>query len=233
MSDPETEESASETQTAETTPAEPSEAPPRPERRATLRFRQRELSRLTLAVGLIIAAALCFGGYRVYRNFKSQRDITIAKTNLHELYKAMRIYAEDRGGKLPTAGDWTDKVTGYLSAPPNTPGGPESYLHGPGDGEDVGYVYNDLASDYNLEPIGEEQARKTIAPNRLVVLIEQPGAARNAHRPIPPLGTPQSDDALSKILTFPHYADDPKNATTILLMADGSEITMIRQDLKK
>ena len=207
------------------------EMPARPERRATLRFRQREMSRLSLAIGLLVIAGLVFAGYRVFLNFKSQRDIVIAKNNLRMLYQAAKLYSMDHDGHFPPAQTWTDSIAGYLSAPPGTPGGPESYLHGPGDGAIVGYAYNDLAGDYNLEPNGKE-AEKQLPENELPLFIEMPDAPRNAHVTIPAQGNAQGVEALSKILAFPHYASDPKNATTILMMTNGSLETITRQDLK-
>ncbi|HZT41234.1 MAG TPA: hypothetical protein VFA07_03550 [Chthonomonadaceae bacterium] len=215
------------------TPVTPTpDVPARPERRATLRFRQREMSRLSLAISLLVVAGLIFGGYRVFLNFKSQRDIVIAKNNLRVLYQAMHLYAQDHDGHLPPAQTWTDSIEGYLSAPPGTPGGRESYLHGPGDDAVVGYAFNDLAGNYNLEPNGKE-AEKQIPDDELPLLIEMPDAPRNAHVLIPPQGNAQGVEALAKILAFPHYASDPKKATTCLIMTSGSMETYTRQDLSQ
>src|SRR5947207_3932288 len=124
----------------------------RPERKATVRLGQRELSFISLAVILLITGTLLFGCYRAFLSFKAHRDTVIAQDNLLALYKAVRGYAMDYDGHLPPAEIWTESVAGYLSAPPSKPGGKLSYLHGPGDKGQVGYVYNDLASGYNLEP---------------------------------------------------------------------------------
>ena len=218
--------------TQETPVTPPPDTPPRPERRATLRFRQREMSRLSLAISLLVIAGLVFGGYRVFLNFKSQRDIVIAKNNLRMLYQAAKLYALDHDGRLPPAQTWTDSIAGYLSAPPGTPGGPESYLHGPGDDAIVGYAYNDLASDYNLDPNGQE-AEKQLPDDQLPLIIEMPNAPRNAHLRIPPQGNAQGVAALAKILAFPHYASDPQKATTCLMMTSGALETYTRQDLSQ
>src|SRR5579871_2130485 len=122
------------TDTAET---ETPEEVYRPERKATLRLGQRELNRITLIVIAIIAAALLYAGYRGMQGFKAHRDVMLARDHLLALHKAMQGYALDWDGHLPPADHWMDSVSGYLSAPPNTPGGPKSYLHGPGDGETV------------------------------------------------------------------------------------------------
>ncbi|HLV78992.1 MAG TPA: hypothetical protein VKT32_01885 [Chthonomonadaceae bacterium] len=205
---------------------------PRPERRATLRFRQREMSRLSLAISLLVIVGLVFAGYRLFLNFKSQRDIVIGKNNLRMLYQAAKLYAMDHDGHLPPAPAWTDSIAGYLSAPPGTPGGPESYLHGPGDEAVVGYAYNDLAGDYNLDPNGKE-AEKQLPDDQLPLFIEMPNAPRNAHLSIPAQDSEQGEAALAKVLAFPHYASDPKNATTLLMMTNGSLETITRQDLSK
>ncbi len=195
---------------------------PRPERRATLRLGQRELGAISITVILVIVAALGLAGYRIFLGFKSTRDLVIADSNLHALYSAMQRYSEDWDDRLPSAPDWTDKVAGYLSAPPNTPGGAQSYLHGSGDSVAVGYVYNDLAAGYNLRPTGTNDRQRQIDPGQLVLLIERPDAPRNAHVAIPPQGSAQGEQALYHELAFPHFADDTKEATTVVLFANGS-----------
>jgi hypothetical protein len=210
------------------------QAPPRFERKATVRLGQRELSRITLAVVLLVLGTLAFGVWRVFKNFKAQRDVVIATTNLHALYNALSVYSEDWDSRLPLAETWTDAATGFLSAPPGTPGGKMSYLHGPGDGETVGYVYNDLAAGYNLRPTYAEQDRqKEVDPGRLVLLIERPGAKENAHVRIPPQDSLQGEQALAKELSFPHYADDTDNAMTVVLFADGTIRRFTRRDFKQ
>ncbi len=210
-----------------------SETPVRPELKATLRLGQRELSVLTALVILLILGALGFGIYRSAVSFKSRRDVVVTQTNMHALYLAMRSYSLDWDNRLPPADQWTDKVAGYLSSPPNTPGGPQAYLRGSGDDGPVGYVYNDVASNYLLEPNGEPSKGKRIDPADLVLLIERPNVGRNAHTPIPAQVNEQAMDDLLKSLTFPHYADDPKNAETVILFADQSVQTRIRQDFRQ
>jgi hypothetical protein len=228
-------------------------APParsRPEKKATMRWGQRELSRISAAVVLVFVVIGGFFAYRFYRNFKAQRDIVIAKMNLLALYKALANYAQDWDGRLPPADHWTDAVAGYLSASPGTPGGKLAALHGPGDGETIGYVYNDLAAGYNLEPTGghewlhgqaattnptkrpkaDEDRQKEVAPRDLVLLIERPGAAPNSHVAIPPQVNEQGRQALFKQLAFPHFADDPNNATTVILHGNGTLSVDIRRD---
>src|SRR5579883_2916569 len=160
-----------------TTPAKPY-----PELKATRRYRlgQREMTRLSLVIGLVLFAAVAFLGYRFFLNFKSKRDLVIAQGNLLSLYKAIRNYAQDWDEHLPGAENWTDAVAGYLSAAPGTPGGKYAALHGPGDNGEVSYVYNDLASGYNLEPNDKEKSRQ-VDLSRLVLLIERPGRADNQH----------------------------------------------------
>lgn len=196
-----------------------------------MRLSQRELSRISLAVVVIVVCALGFGLYRLFVNFRSARDIVIAKENLLTIYKAAILRSDDWEHHLPEADKWTDQVAGYLTAPPNTPGGPMSYLQGSGDGsQPIGYVYNDLASDYNLEPGGNDTKSRNIDPSRLVLLIERPGVGSNAHVSIPPQVSQEAEQALYKQLSFPHYSDDPKNATTVVLFASGRIVTMTRQD---
>jgi hypothetical protein len=204
--------------------------PPRPEKKATLRLGQRELSRISLAVILVIVAALGFGVYRLFLNFKSQRDIVIAQSNLLALHKAFRGYAEDWDGKLPPAEHWTDAVTGYLSAARGVPGGREALLQGPADSGTVGYVYNDQVAGYNLE---RPDTQKYGNPSRLVVLIEKPGAQPNEHVSIPPQDSSQGEAALYKLLSFPHYASDPDKATTLILFADGHIERRQRRDFSQ
>ncbi|HLK61359.1 MAG TPA: hypothetical protein VKU00_32720 [Chthonomonadaceae bacterium] len=202
-----------------------------PERKATLRLGQRELSLISLLVIGVIVLALGFAGVRLAQNFKSRRDIVIAQSNLHALYIAMHGYSLDWDNKLPHADQWAEEAAGYLSAPPDTPGGKLSYLHGSGDGETIGYVYNDLASEYNLDD-HKDAHKLTVDPSRVVLLIERPGAPLNAHVSIPVQNNEQAEDALLKELAFPHYADDPKGATTVILYANGNVITKTRQDFK-
>lgn len=210
---------------------------PVPKRKATVRLSQRELSRISLAVVLVIVGLLLFGLFRVFQGFKSSRDIVIAQDNLLALHKAMRQYAGDWDNRLPDAEKWRDSTLGYLSAPPHKPGGAMAYLHGPGDNGTVGYVYNDLASGYNVET-GKTSKEKTgvempVDPSRLVVLIERPDAPDNAHVRIPPQGNAQGEAALYKELTFPHNSQDEVNATTLVLFADGSVSRLLRRDFKK
>jgi len=214
------------------------EAPIRPERKATLRLGQRELSRLSLAVVLVVVLGLLYGGYRIFLGFKSNRDVVLAQDNLHTLYNAMRFYSNDYDGKLPPAENWSDAVSGYLSGSTSRPGGRDAYLTGPGDGEDIHYVYNDLAAGYNFEPpapFGKEtkpDKSSNIDPARLPLLIERPGAALNAHEPIPPQTSMQNEAELGKLLSFPHGSDNPDNARTVILYADGHIDIVTRKDFK-
>jgi len=215
-------------------------APRRPERRATVRFGlgQRQLSRITLFVVVVILGALGFAAYRMAMGFKSDRDVVIARDNMLALYKAMRGSAQDWDEKLPTAEEWTDKVRGYLSAPPNKPGGKESYLAGPADSGTVGYVYNDLAAGYNLngavtDMFGKTVGKKQAEPKYVVLLIERVGALPNSHELIPPTDTPAGQDALHRLLTFPHGSDDPDNARTVVLYANGTIETLTRRDSRQ
>ncbi len=204
----------------------------RPARKATLRLGQHQLTLLSSAVVLFISALLLLAGYRVYRNFKANRDITIAKSNLVALYKAFAGYAEDWDGRLPPADHWTDCIAGYLHAPPNTPGGKMSFITGPGDGATVGYVYNELAAGYNLTPTNRDDRQKKIAPKELIVLIEKEGAERNAHVRLPPYKTSKNESEIYKSLDFPHYADDAEKATTLILFATGRPKQSIRRDFQ-
>lgn len=215
-----------------------SETPVQPERKATLRLGQRELSRLSLVVVVLIVVPLLFGLYRVFLGFRAQRDVVVAQDNLHALYNAMSAYANDWDQKLPPAESWTDKVAGYLSAPANKPGGRLSYLHGSGDNGEISYAYNELASEYNLDPIAREKEfqtthKKIVDPARLILLIEQPGAGPNAHVSIPPQDSVQGEEALAKQLAFPHYSDQGDNATTLVLFANGNIVRYTRRDLKQ
>src|SRR3954471_7311589 len=96
---------------------------PRPERKATFRLGQRQLSLMSLAVIVVIVLGLGVGMYSMYIQFKITRDLTIADSNLHALHQAVHGYAMDNDEQLPKAEEWTDQVSGYLSAPPGTPGG--------------------------------------------------------------------------------------------------------------
>ena len=211
------------------TSAEPS--PTRPSKRATLRLDQRILTRISYTVVTVFILILIPIGYRVYLNFKSQRDLTIGKTNLLNIYKALATYAQDWDGRLPPAERWTELVAGYLHAPPNTPGGAMSYLKGPGDGEDVSYVYNDLAAGYNLESTNKDDRQKSIAPGELVVLIEKMGAKMNEHIVIPPQRG-MGIDKLGKLLDFSHFSSDEKKATSLVVLANGRIEQRTRQDFQ-
>lgn len=204
---------------------------PRPEKRATMRLGQRELARISLSVVIVISLALIFAGYRVFKNFKSQRDIVIAKENLHKLYTAINVYSMDTNSHFPKAESWTDAAMGYLSAPPGTPGGKESYLHGPGDGEDIGYVFNDLVSEYNLDAASREDKKKSFDPGEMPLLIEQIGAKPNSHIAIPEQSNDQGKAALAKLASFAHYSDDHDNATTVVLFANGKVLVFTHRDL--
>ncbi len=214
--------------------------PRRPERKATLRLDQRHLTYLSMGVVLLVVIPLAIGVYQMFQGFKGQRDTVIAQDNLHNLYNAMRGYSLDYDGKLPPANEWTDVTAGYLSAPPNKPGGKLAYLHGPGDGEDVSYVYNDMASNYNLEPAhafpGTKQAqteqKPTIDPSRLILLIEKPGAQPNEHVNLPLPDNTSSQEALYKLLFFPHNQAAGDGAKTVVLYADGHTMVFLRSDLK-
>ena len=190
-----------------------------PRKKATIRLGQREMGRLSALVLVILALALFFGGYHLFRNFKSRRDIVIGRSNLLAIYKALNGYAQDWDSRLPDAKTWSDNVAGYLSVPQGTPGGPLSLLHGPGDNGTVGYVYNDAASGYNLEPTGKNDRQAGISPDRLVLLIERVGAPLNAHEDIKPEDEDQKD--FFHRLTFPHYSEDAENATELVLYANG------------
>jgi hypothetical protein len=210
-----------------------SDTPPRPERKATLRLGQRELSLISLGVIIFSVVIVAFFGYRIYLNFKITRDLIVAENNLRALYTAMRGYAQDWEGNLPAAEKWVDQTAGYLSAPPNSPGGPLAYLQGPADSGSVGYVFNDLASGYNVET-NKSAKGEVINPARLVLLIERPGVSReeNNHVSIPVQGNRPGEQALLKELAFPHNSDDTEKATAVVLYANGKIQRVMRIDLK-
>jgi hypothetical protein len=219
-------------------------APPRaPQRKATLRLHQRHLTYISAFVVLVVVVPLIYGLYKSFLGFKAQRDTVIAQDNLFALYKAIKGgYSPDNDEKLPPADQWTDVAAGYLSAPPNKPGGKLSYLHGPGDDGDVGYVYNDLASNYELEPkqpfpgVAQPAPSKSdkprVDPDRLILLIEKPGAQPNEHEKIPPPDSIQNQEELYKLLAFPHNHDDPDGAKTVILYASGKIDIVTRKDLR-
>ncbi len=207
---------------------------PRPEKKATLKLGQRELSLLSIGVVALVVLALLMGGYRAFRNFKSQRDIVLNQSNLHSLFTALQLYSADYEGKLPPADHWLDAIAGYISVPQGTPNGKEGLLQGPSDGEPVNYVYNDDAEGYNLEPKpAKEDRQRLIAPKYLPILIERIGVARNTHEKMAVPGSPSGDDAFAKSLQFPHYTNDPDNATTVVLFANGNIQRYIKRDFKK
>lgn len=210
-----------------------STSPPRPERKATLRLGQRELSLISMGVVLFSIAIVGFFGYRIYLNFKITRDMIVAENNLRALYTAMRSFGHDWEGRMPKADEWMEQTAGYLSAPPGTSGGALAYLQGPADSGTVGYVFNDLASGYNVET-NKNAKGELINPANLILLIERPGVAReeNAHTPIPIQNNLQGRQALEKALTFPHNADDIENATTLVLYANGRIQRLLRRDFK-
>jgi hypothetical protein len=217
-----------------------------PERKATLRLGQHHLTYLSIIVVAAVLLPLIWGLYRGFVGFKAQRDTVIAQDNLHAIYSALTSgYTEDHDGHLPPADRWTDEVTGYLSAPPNKPGGKLGFLHGPGDSGEVSYVYNDLASDYEFTPKpaafgssaqeaskSQKREQERPDPSRLILLIEQPGAAPNAHMKIPSPDSIENQRELYKLLTFPHNQDDPDGAKTVILYANGKIDTITRKDLR-
>ncbi len=202
--------------------------PARPERKATLKFGQHGLNVILTIVILCIALPLLFVGYHVALNFKAKRDITVAESNLHGLYQALYHYSLDWDGKLPPAEFWTDDAAGYLPSASGISGGKLSYLQGPGDGDAIRYEYNELASGFNMQ---DERDRK-MDPSDLVLLIERPGVEKNARVSIPRQGNSQAESALFKLLTFPHYSDDPDNATTVILYASGTVSVRTRKDFR-
>lgn len=203
----------------------------RPERKATMRLGQRELNCISLAVILLVTGSAVAVAIRIFGNMHSLRDIQITDENMHTLYKAMQRYADDWDSRLPPAENWMEAVRGYLSSPPGKPGGVNAYLSGSGDGGRVGYVYNELAAGYNLQPAGRDDRQQSVPPGKLVLLIERPDAPPNAHTRIPPQLDAASEQALFKELAFPHFADDSQNATTVILFADGSTRRLFRRDL--
>ena len=206
---------------------------PQEKGKATLRLGQRELSRLTLAVIVVIVAGLLYGGWKAVEGFKTRRDVVIAQDNLLNIYRAMRGYSLDYDSKLPPAATWSDDVIGYLNSSQARPGGKEAYLTGTSDLGPVAYVYNDAASGYNLEPNGKaDDRRNKIDPHDLILLIERVGAPRNAHVNLPPQDSLSNKEELVKQMSFPHYADDDANASTLVLYADGNIVTLTRQDMK-
>lgn len=216
-------------------------APPRPERKATLRLGQNQLNAISLGVVLLVIAGLIYGGYLLFLGLKGQRDMVIAKDNLHNIYNALKLYASDSDNKLPAADKWADAAAGYLSAT-NKPGGKMAYLVGPGDGEDIRYVFNDLASEYDFEPpaafgqpdkaASKTPVKKTVSADQLVLLIERPGAPLDAHEIIPYADTMEGRRQLSDHLRFPHDSSNPDRARTIVLFADGHIVEYTRKDLK-
>lgn len=203
----------------------------RPTKKATFRLDARVQHRIQAVFIVVMLALLGMAGYRTFLNFRTQRDITMGRANLMNLYKAMAAYAQD-WDRLPPAPVWMDVVRGYLHAPPNTPGGAESYLHGSGDNAPVGYVYNQLAAGYNLEPTNVRDRQKEVAPGDLVLLIEKIGADTNSSVMIPAQRPGANEQVLFQNLDFPHYADDKDAATSLILLANGRIITRTRRDFR-
>ncbi|HLJ56182.1 MAG TPA: hypothetical protein VKT77_14170 [Chthonomonadaceae bacterium] len=189
-----------------------------PVRSATVRLSQRELTIISCSVVALIVCVLGFLGFRAMLGFKASHDLLIAKQNMHALHKAFYSYAQDWDQRLPSAANWTDAVAGFLSSTGQA-GGPLAALHGPGDGKEISYVYNDLAAGRSLDT----SERKGVDLAHLVLLIERPGAEPNAHVSIPIQGNPDAEAALQKQLTFPHGSDDSDNAATLVLYADGHQ----------
>ena len=146
----------------------------------------------------------------------------------------MRGYSMDTDEKLPLASKWTEQVAGYLSAPPSLQGGKMAYLRGEDEnGRPIHYAFNDLVSEYKLEDrTTPEEQRTTLELRNVVLLIEMPGEGANDHVRIPPRNTPKGEEALAKLLAFPHNAGNPDKATTVVLYANGTTERMTRKDLK-
>jgi hypothetical protein len=201
--------------------------------KATMRLGQRELARISMAVIGLIVLGLLYGAYKAVAGFKTKRDLVIAQDNLLNLYRGMRGYALDYDSKLPPADKWSDLVVGYLNSSQGRPGGREAYLTGTSELGPITYVYNDAASGYNLEPNGKENDRqRKIDPAHLILLIERVGREHNLHAELPPQDSAAHEEELAKQLAFPHDADDEKNASTLILYADGNIVTLTRQDFK-
>lgn len=204
-----------------------------PQRKATFRLGQRQLSRLSLGVILFSIAIILLLGWQIVQGFIITRNMMVASDNMKALYRAMGGYALDNDGEFPEAKVWRDQAAGYLSASPGTPGGKMSFLNGNTDSGSVGYVYNLLASKYNPER-GETPNKKAIPASKLVLLIEKHGVSKDANETIaiPPQTTEQGIQALGKMLEFPHKSDDKDTATAIVLFADGHIERKTRRDLQ-
>lgn len=216
----------------------PNPAPSRPERKATIRLGQRELSRITLVFALFIAVGASYGVYRMFLGFKAQRDIVISKDNLRSLYQAFKSYSQDFDGKLPPTANWTGWVSGYLPST-SRPGGRMALLHGPSDEGEIGYVYNTLAAGYDYEPQSSflPQHQKTVAqqadPDHLILLIERPNAPINATAILPYPDSPEHQEELYKQLSFPHSGDGGRNqARTVILYTSGRIEVVQRKDMR-
>jgi hypothetical protein len=48
---------------------------------------------------------------------------------------------------------------------------------------------------------------------------------------IPPQTNPEAEQALLKVISFPHGSDDADTAATVVLYANGSQRVVIRRDL--
>lgn len=201
--------------------------------KATMRLGARELARISLAVIVMIVLGLGYGLWKTVQGFKVKRDMVIAQDNLHNLYQAMLSYSLDDNSKLPPAASWQDDVTGYLSASQARPGGKEAFLTGTSEQGPVAYVYNDAASGFNLEPNGkEDDRRRKTDPHDLILLIERPGAPRNAHADLPAPDNMAHEEELVKQMSFPHEVDSGDDASTFVLYADGHITKLTRRDLK-
>ncbi len=200
--------------------------PSKPRATVRLGLGQRQLSRISLFFVIIVSAAVIFGAYHVFLGFKAQRDIVIAKDNEAAIYKAFREYALDWEGKLPPVDHWSDCVAAELPSASDQPGGRMSYLHGPGSGREIGYVYNSLAAGYDFNPtssfIPSKNTTKQICPpDALVLIIEKPGAPMNTSVAIPPQNTEAGRQALFKLLSFPHGDGKYEDRKTVILYANG------------
>jgi hypothetical protein len=176
--------------------------------------RQRE--RLQWGVVGVICVLLFLAFRPYYYYIVETRDFQTCQSNMLQIAGALGRYKSDWDDTLPQGATWTDTITPYLSPRSGTGFKAEDILRCPTDktGAASSYAWNTLFDGYSesqrsLSALAEENRKKLGRADRVPMVLEVHGSARNA------VVRPKDWDGVAQILARPHNISGGRSGSVI------------------
>lgn len=198
---------------------DPTQSPPPPARRATLRLGARERTRLQAGVILLIIALLVIALRPLLLHLIQVRDFQTCQTSVRKIAQALAIYNQEWDDSFPASASWLDAVRGRMTPTTGTGYQADYYLHCPRDhaGGECSYVYNELMQGLSpsvrqADPEKDARRRQLRRLDRAPVIVEKHGSPANAHAPL------RDWDGVRDFMDRPHELPD---ATGSVILGSG------------